>query len=115
MSIHINADIEIIKDEKMIIVDIRTEGEWHESGIIQGSVCITFFDERGEYDVEDFVKRLEALGGKDQKIGLICRSGARTAQVANFLHGQGYNVRNLVGGIMKLMQDGYELTPYKKS
>jgi rhodanese-related sulfurtransferase len=114
MSIHIHVDAEVLEDKEMVIVDIRTEGEWHETGIVDGCECITFFNDFGQYDAESFLKQLEALGGKEQKIGLICRTGARTSQVANFLHSQGYNVRNLVGGVMKLIQEGYELVPYKK-
>ena len=53
------------------------------------------------------------IGGKDVEIGLICRTGARTSQVANFMAQQGYNVKNLVGGVMKLMGEGYQLSPYK--
>ena len=55
---------------------------------------------------------MDELGGKDVEIGLICRTGARTAQVAGFMEQQGYNVKNLVGGVMKLTREGYELVPY---
>lgn len=115
MSINVYPDAQMLQDEKMIIVDIRTEGEWYQTGIVENSKCITFFDERGSYDIEGFLKSMDELGGKEQEIGLICRTGARTSQVANLLHSKGYKVKNLVGGVMKLMQEGYELTPYKKS
>jgi rhodanese-related sulfurtransferase len=37
----------------------------------------------------------------------------RTAQIASFMAQQGYNVKNLAGGVMKLMGEGYVLEPYK--
>jgi rhodanese-related sulfurtransferase len=33
--------------------------------------------------------------------------------VTSFLEQQGYNVKNLAGGIMKLMGEGYTLDDYK--
>ena len=35
------------------------------------------------------------------------------SQVANFMDQQGYKVKNLAGGVMKLRSEGYRLTPYK--
>ncbi len=114
MSINIHLEKQMLQEGKMAIVDIRTEGEWYETGVLRDATCLTFFDERGSYDLDAFLKGLDKLGGKEQEIGLICRTGSRTAQVANFLHAQGYNVKNLVGGVMRLMQEGYEFIPYKK-
>lgn len=114
MSINVTPDKELLENSDMIIVDIRTEGEWMQTGIVPGSKTIVFFDERGGYDAEGFLKQIDELGGKDAEIGLICRTGARTAQVAGFMQQQGYNVKNLVGGVMKLAREGYELVPYSK-
>ncbi len=115
MSINVTPDKELLENSEMIIVDIRTEGEWMETGIVPGSKTITFFDERGGYDAEGFLKQMDELGGKDVEIGLICRTGSRTAQVAGFMKQQGYNVKNLVGGVMKLAREGYQLVPYQRS
>ncbi len=114
MSINVTPDKELLENSDMIIVDIRTEGEWMQTGIVPGSKTIVFFDERGGYDAEGFLKQIDELGGKDVEIGLICRTGARTAQVAGFMQQQGYNVKNLVGGVMKLAREGYQLVPYSK-
>ena len=105
---------EILENSGMIVVDIRTPGEWQSTGVVPDSKCIMFFDERGSYDAESFIKQIEALGGKDADIGLICRTGSRTAQITGFMHQQGYgNIKNLVGGVMKLLDEGYVLSPYK--
>ncbi len=106
-------DKEMLENSDMKVVDIRTEMEWRQTGVVPGCSTITFFDEMGNYDAEGFLKQMDALGGKEVEIGLICRTGSRTAQIANFMAQQGYNVKNLAGGVMKLMSEGYELTPYK--
>ena len=106
-------DKEMLENSDMKIVDIRTPGEWRETGVVPGCTTVTFFDEMGNYDAEGFLKAMDALGGKDVEIGLICRTGSRTAQIASFMEQQGYNVKNLAGGVMKLMSEGYELEPYK--
>ena len=114
MSINVTPDRELLENSDMIIVDIRTPSEWMQTGVVPGCKTIVFFDERGGYDAEGFLKQMDELGGKEANIGLICRTGSRTAQVANFMHQQGYvNVKNLVGGVMKLMHEGYKLEPYK--
>ena len=113
MSINVTPDKELLENSDMVIVDIRTEGEWMQTGVVPGCKTIVFFDERGGYDAEGFLKQIDELGGKDVEIGLICRTGARTAQVASFMKQQGYNVKNLVGGVVKLASEGYQLTPYK--
>ncbi len=104
---------EILEDSDMVIVDIRTPMEWQQTGVVKGAHTIMFFDERGGYDAESFLKHMDELGGKSQEIGLICRTGSRTAQITGFMLQHGYNVKNLAGGVMKLMSEGYTLEPYK--
>jgi rhodanese-related sulfurtransferase len=113
MSIDIYPDKEFLEETDMVIVDIRTEPEWYQTGIVEGSKCITFFDLNGNYDAEAFLREMDGLGGKEQEIGLICRTGSRTSQVAHFMHQQGYRVKNLAGGVMRLMSQGYRLTDYE--
>jgi len=106
-------DRNMLENSPMKIVDIRTSMEWQQTGVVPGCATVTFFDQMGNYDAEGFLKEMDKLGGKEVEIGLICRTGARTAQVAGFLAQQGYNVKNLAGGVMKLMGEGYQLEPYK--
>lgn len=106
-------DKEMLENSEMVIVDIRTEPEWQQTGIVKGSHCVTFFDLSGNYNAEAFLAKMDELAGKDKEIGLICRTGSRTAQVANFMSQQGYNVKNLMGGVMKLMSEGYQLEKYQ--
>ncbi len=94
------------------IIDIRTKGEWKQTGIVKNSIPITFFDERGNYDVEKFLGELNKHVKKDEKFALICRTGNRTSMLADFLGKQGYNVINLQGGVVSLTNQGYKLSPF---
>jgi rhodanese-related sulfurtransferase len=97
------------------IIDIRTPAEWRETGIVNGAYTLMFFDEKGNYDVEKFVKNLNKIVKKDEEFALICRTGSRTLEVSKFLSSTfGYRVINLVGGMMKLMQEGYKPVRYLK-
>jgi len=106
-------DKEMLENSNMKIIDIRTPLEWERTGIVPGSITLSFYDRMGNYDEEKFLKEVDSIVGKDAEIGLICRSGARTTVVASIMANKGYNVKNLAGGIIKLTNEGYELVPYK--
>lgn len=102
-------------DKNIKIIDIRTPGEWRETGIIKGSYTITFFDEKGNFNVKDFLTQLNNVVKKDEQFALVCRVGSRTGMVSEFLSEKlGYKVINLKGGIMKMIYDGYKTVPYKQ-
>ena len=102
-------------DKDIKIIDIRTPAEWKETGIVKGSYTIMFFDERGNFNVENFLRQLDMAVKKDEQFALICRVGSRTGMVSEFLSEKlGYKVINLKGGIMKMIYEGYKTTPYKK-
>lgn len=97
------------------IIDIRTPGEWKETGIVKGAYTIMFFDEKGKFNVPEFLAKLDKVVKKGEQFALICRTGSRTAEISKFLSSQlGYNVINLAGGMMKLRHEGYKPVPYKQ-
>lgn len=99
--------------EGRVIVDIRTPPEWRQTGVIDGAVLLTFFDERGRYDAAGFVAALDralAANGKDA-VTLVCRTGSRTGQVKGFLQGLGYDVDHLEGGMMRALRAGLAPVP----
>jgi len=96
------------------IIDIRTPGEWRETGVVKGSYTIMFFDERGKFNVPEFLEKLNKVVKKGEQFALICRTGSRTTEISRFLSAElGYNVINLRGGMMKLKHEGYIAVPYK--
>lgn len=94
-------------DSKIPIVDIRTVGEWKETGILQGSIPIEFFNEKGAYNIPAFLAALNAKVDTKKPFALICRTGSRTQMVATYLSDTyNYKVTNVTGGI-KIHQMNY--------
>ena len=56
---HIEASPTSIKNIK--IIDIRTPPEWKETGIVKNSYTVMFFDEKGAYDVKNFISELNKI------------------------------------------------------
>jgi len=113
---NVSATATFVNDAKMKIIDIRTEGEWKQMGVIKGVHCITFFDEKYGYDTEEFLKSLDAVIEKDEEFALICNTGSRTKLISNFLGNKmDYNVVNLTGGMSQLLQEGFKPESYVPS
>ncbi|WP_457746496.1 rhodanese-like domain-containing protein [Sulfurimonas sp.] len=82
------------------IVDIRTPPEWKETGLLKGAIPIMFFNERGGYDINAFLKELNAKVDTKKPFALICHTGSRTSILAPWLSKElGYHVVNLKGGM----------------
>jgi len=95
-------------DSKIPIVDIRTVGEWKETGILKGSIPIEFFNEKGAYNIPSFLATLNNKVDTKKPFALICRTGSRTKMVAKFLSDTyNYKVTNVTGGI-KIHRMKYE-------
>jgi len=106
-----------IIDSKIPIVDIRTPPEWHETGIIKGAIPIMFFNQRGGYDVRDFLTKLNQKVDTTKPFALICRTGSRTTMLSAFLSQKlNYDVINLKGGMvyLKSLKLPNVIVPYKK-
>ena len=67
------------------LVDIRTEREWYETGVIDQSKLLTFFDKYGNSKVEEWITKFEKIAGRKDPVIIICRSGRRSRVVANYL------------------------------
>ena len=67
------------------LVDIRTEGEWYETGVIDQSNLLTFFDKYGNSKVEEWITKFEKIAGRKDPVIIICRSGRRSRVVADYL------------------------------
>lgn len=92
------------------IIDIRTQKEWHETGIVPGSHLITFYKEDKTFDEEKFMKQLQSVVDKKDSFAILCRSGNRSNRVSRFLNSKGYtHVINLAGGIKMGKKNHIEL------
>ncbi len=101
-------------ENKIPIVDIRTVGEWKETGLVKGSIPIQFFNERGQYDIPNFLKELNAKVDTTKAFALICRTGSRTKMVGVFLSDElKYKVIDIQGGIMEAHKLNAPIERYK--
>ncbi len=80
-----NNKIKILMESGVPLIDIRTEKEWYETGVINQSIILTFFDKDGNYNVKIWMLELEKIASKKDPVIIICRSGRRSRIVANFL------------------------------
>ena len=94
------------------LVDVRTQGEWEQSGIIAGSRLMTFFDEQGRSNPQQWMERLRRQQKAGEPVILICRTGNRTRLVAQFLDRQGFGkIYNVRQGIMNWTREGKPVVP----
>lgn len=90
------------------VIDIRTAGEWNSTGVVPSSHKITFFDEKGSYDLNDWITKFQKIvKNKKQPFVLVCRSANRTGTVGKFLSEnlKYENVYHLKGGIKSWIAD----------
>lgn len=89
------------------LYDIRLPEEWRQTGVVEGSRKLTFFEASGQTN-PDFLPRFTAETDKNKPVIVICRSGNRSDTLARHLmekmgYTQVYNVRN---GISRWLSDG---------
>ncbi len=84
------------------VIDIRREDEWKKYGTIEGSHKLTFFDNKGKYDINQWMEQfIKIVKNKEQKFILVCAHANRTKVVGGFLSKQlrYQNAYELDGGI----------------
>ena len=108
--------IELQKDG-YIVIDIRREEEWIETGIIEGAETITAFTQSGQLH-KDFQEKFFSLAkGPETPILLYCRTGNRTEMLGNALIDQVglKNVYHLTDGIVEWKKSGNKTSNYTPS
>jgi len=100
-------------DSNIPIVDIRTPTEWKETGIIKDAITIMFFDERGKFNINNFLLMLNKKVDTTKKFAIICRTGNRTKMVGEYLSAElNYKVINLLGGMVYAKSKGLSIVSY---
>jgi len=84
------------KDGEIVLIDIRSEKEWHDTGVAPQSALISMH------------------GDKSKPIALICAGGVRSAYLQRYLKEKGYSQvldvnQGMVGGIFTKGWIDYEL------
>ncbi len=107
-----NAELQKLLAEGVKIYDIRRPDEWKQTGVIKGSRLLTLFNSKGVN--RDFMPTFFKEVMPDEKVILICRTGNRTQQAADYLVNQlGFDkVYNVKDGITRWIREG---NPVEKS
>ena len=97
------------------IVDVRTPPEWKETGLLKGAIPIMFFNQKGGYDINGFLRELNAKVDTKKPFAIICHTGSRTSMIAPWMSKElNYDVINLLGG-MDYATKGLKLKTYPYS
>jgi rhodanese-related sulfurtransferase len=92
-----------------IVIDIRREEEWKETGILKGSQTITAFTKDGKIHADFPKKFFDLISDIDVPILLYCRTGNRTSILGKALIDQvgQTNVSHLSNGIVGWKKQGF--------
>ena len=103
-----NTQLESLIADNVTIIDVRMPDEWKETGVIQKSHPMTFFDEKGQYDAKGWVEKLSKVSDKSSPVILICHSGSRSKMIGTWLsNAVGYEkVYNVTEGIESWIKSG---------
>ncbi len=85
------------------IIDVRRQEEWEHYGIIKGSHKLTFFDNAGRYNLNNWLQEFNKIvKNKNQAFILVCAHANRTKVIGQILNKELYykNVYELDGGIV---------------
>jgi len=95
------AEFEKLQAKGMPVIDIRTPGEWKETGIIKGSHKMMFFTPKGEPDLAEWFFNLGRLvKDKKEPILIYCAHANRSKSLGEGLTQMGFeNVYELKDGI----------------
>ena len=101
-----------ILDSDLPIVDVRTVGEWKETGLLKDAIPIEFFNAQGKYNINKFLQTLNAKVDTTKPFAIICHTGSRTSMIAPWMSQElNYKVVNLQGG-MEYATKGLKMKTY---
>jgi rhodanese-related sulfurtransferase len=84
---------QVVKSEKAIVIDVRTQGEV-QGGYIKGTTVFA------DINSSEFNSQIDKLD-KSKTYIVYCRSGGRSSRAASIMVGKGFkNIYNLNGGIL---------------
>lgn len=104
-----NSELSELLKQGVPLVDLRTAGEWQQTGVVKGSQLITLFDEQGRADAPEWTRQLDKVAAPDKPVILICRTGNRTNTAAQYLSnkvGRKGAVYNVKAGITAWVREG---------
>ena len=108
------AQLKNLLDNNAVLVDIRREEEWKQTGVIFGSMLSTFFNKDGTANINVFLSDLRENVSAEQTILLICRTGRRTKVATKFMlsNTEFKEVFSIIGGITEWKKQGLRTVSY---
>ena len=101
-----NKKIIQLSNANIRIIDVRRSSEWEQTGVIPNSILLTFFDDEGNYDYNEWFKKLRSEIDHNESIILICRSGKRSKIIANMMENNYDNtIYNAKNGIISWIDE----------
>jgi rhodanese-related sulfurtransferase len=85
--------------QSTVLLDVREQDEWEAGHAPQAR----------HIPMSELAGRLEELPS-DQEVLVICRSGGRSARVTAYLNANGWDARNVDGGMQQWAATGRDLT-----
>ena len=109
-----SAELMTQQSNGVVIVDIRRNEEWKDTGIINGAETITAFTKAGSLHPDFQAKFASLVPNPDTPFVLYCRSGRRTGILRDALEtSMGFTkAMHLSGGIVEWKKDGKNLVNY---
>jgi rhodanese-related sulfurtransferase len=88
------------KNGDIMVIDVRSPGEWRQTGTAQGAKRVTIHDPDG---ADGYLRHMVAAvdGDQGRPIALICARGNRSTKAQEILMRHGFtNVHNIVEGML---------------
>lgn len=95
-----NAELVRLQAKGVPVIDVRTQEEWRDTGVIKGARLMTF-SFAGGFDKAVWLKQEQQVVKPGEPVVLICRSGRRSKGVADYLESQSVKgtIYNASGGM----------------
>ena len=101
-----NSQIIELSNNNVLIIDVRRSSEWEQTGVIPNSILLTFFDDEGNYDYNEWYTKLLSEINTDKQIILICRSGKRSKAIAEMMNSKlDIRIYNAKNGIISWLNE----------
>jgi len=101
-----NSQIIELSNNNVPIIDVRRSSEWEQTGVIPNSILLTFFDDEGNYDYNQWYTKLLSEINTEEQIILICRSGKRSKAIAEMMNSKlDIRIYNAKNGIISWLNE----------
>jgi rhodanese-related sulfurtransferase len=109
------AQLQALLAENATVIDVRRNDEWSSTGVIDGSIPLTFFDQYGAFDAVSWMDQISTLVEKEAALVLICHAGVRSRWVADWLDSNsGFSrIYNVTEGMAGWISQGYPVVDHQ--